>query len=71
MKLKTYLETNNISYRTFAKTAGIHYSSISYFFSGRSKSISLDIAKKIVDATGGKVSFTELLEEAKTVREPS
>ncbi len=68
MKLKEYLKKNNLSYRQFAKEAGVHYSSISYLLSGRNKSVSLDIASKITKATRGSVSFDELLEEVRTAK---
>ena len=68
MFLKEYLEKNNLSYRKFADKAGVHYSSISYFLSGRNKSISLDLAQKISKATDDQVTFNDLLEEAKTVK---
>ena len=66
MNLKEYLEKNNISYRKFAKEAGVHYSSISYILSGRNKSISLDIASKIIKASKNKITVEGLLEEVKT-----
>ena len=66
MNLKEYLKKNNISYRKFAKEAGVHYSSISYILSGRNKSISLDIASKIIKASKNKITVEELLEEVKT-----
>lgn len=61
MQLKEYLDTSRISKARFARRIGVSRSYISHLLSGGIKHPSMDVAKRIVDATAGKVNFEDLL----------
>jgi plasmid maintenance system antidote protein VapI len=66
MKLKEYMEKNNLTVRGMAELCGIHYSSIYRLTVPKdhksSRNLTLGTAQKIVNATHGKVTLADLLE---------
>jgi len=60
MKLKTYLESKNVTQREFAERLGAHYMSIYKICAGRRRP-SPELAAKIEDETDGQVSRLESL----------
>lgn len=60
MELKKYLESKKLSYRQFAKIAGIDHTTLCHFITGRTKAISLNTALKIIKASGGRISIESL-----------
>ena len=61
MKLSDYLKSHNISQTDFSKSLGVSGSHISQIRKG-TKNPSTKLAKKIEQATDGKVSVIELLD---------
>ena len=60
MELKKYLESKKLSYRQFAKIAGIDHTTLCHFITGRTKALSIATALKIVKASGNKISIESL-----------
>lgn len=60
MTLSKYLEGKGMSQRAFAKMSGVSTSHLSEIVLGR-KVPGLLVAKTIVDATGGEVTFEDLV----------
>lgn len=60
MKLKLWLEKNNISQLVFADKLNVSTSTLSRYISGERK-ISLSMAIKIVKLTGGELSCQDLV----------
>ena len=59
MDLDTYLKTSGVSGATFAERIGISGASVTRIRRGE-QNISLELAQRIVTATGGKVSLEAL-----------
>ena len=62
MKLHEYISESGESLNALAKRAGVTPSTLYRYASGEHKSINREIAKEIVRATGGKVTFLELVD---------
>lgn len=60
MRLDLYLARQDESATSFAKRAGVEPSTITRIMNGE-RSPSLEVAKKIVDASDGKVTFEDLI----------
>lgn len=63
MKLRDYLHFNSIGKMEFAKLAKIPYTTFYRVLQGYD--ISLSLAKRIVDATEGQVSYEDLIKNIK------
>lgn len=62
MKLKTYMDKNNLSYRKFAQQLGIDHTSLFKYATGE-RTPRLNVALKIEKATKGKVKCSDLAGE--------
>ncbi|MEY3787133.1 MAG: hypothetical protein RIQ94_177 [Pseudomonadota bacterium] len=64
MKIKEYLEKNNLSLRKMAELCDVHYSTLYRLSLPKShksaRKISLDVAQRIVKGTLGKVTLQDL-----------
>lgn len=63
VKIKEYMEINNLTHRKFADQIGVSPATIFHFLSGRTKSISFPVIQKIVKGTKGRISMEEVLQE--------
>lgn len=59
MKLKEYLNTNNISIEAFAVKMGLTYHTLVSYISGRRRPTQ-NTARRILEATEGKVTIKDL-----------
>lgn len=59
MKLNLWIKKSKLRQREFARRLGITESHMSYLLDGKRKP-SLRLAKKIIRATGGEVTITDL-----------
>lgn len=60
MDLKLYLESRNMEHKEFAKMIGVSPAAISNYIHLR-RTPTLEIARRIVNATKGKVTIDDLL----------
>lgn len=61
MKLRTYIERNNLTRKAFAEIAKCSPQAIGYYVTGE-RQPSLPVALRIVKATRGKVTLKDLLD---------
>ena len=61
MKLETYLESRRLSQKEFGHLVKLSQQTLSNYIAGRRKP-SLDAAKRIEEATKGKVTMEDLLD---------
>lgn len=63
MQLKEFLDTSRVSKARFARKIGVSRSYITHLLGGGIKSPSMKVAKKIVEATEGKVQYVDLVND--------
>jgi DNA-binding XRE family transcriptional regulator len=61
MRIKTLREKNNLTQEELALLCGVTKSAVSYWESGKTRNISLDIFWRLLDALGVKITQAEFL----------
>lgn len=65
MKIKQFMEINQLTHRQFADLIGVSPATIFHFLSGRTKSISFPVIQKIINGTKNRITLEEIMQEIK------
>lgn len=67
MQIKEYLFYYPMKRAEFAKKAGIHINTLNNICSGKFRTISTDVCEKIINASDGKVTLRDIMNEIKGI----